>query len=181
MSHVRWTYGALSVAICALLVLRGAKWAAPDNIDVFTYWCGAATLVALVVAVGEIIHAGTAASAVKMALSALARQEARTLRLEVIGPVDEVGDRVRMEDYTSALRAVQIARRFSARLDVRHLHAVEVHAIATQLSEVEHVLHLAMTKEKGRPMNKVARSTLSNMLMMIKSAAERVARLGDNV
>lgn len=180
MSHVRWTYGALSVAICAILVARGAQWAAPDNIDAFTYWCGAATLVALVIAVGEIIHTGTAATAVNMALSASARQEARTLSLEIIGLVDEIGNRLRLEDYTAALRAVQIARRFAARLDLRHLHATEGHAITARLSEVERVLHLAMTNEKGRPMNKAARSALNDTLMLTKASAERIARTEEN-
>lgn len=102
MSHVRWMYGVVSVAVCVLLVYVSDKWAAPDRIDSFTYWCGVATLVALVIAVGEIIHAGTATNAVNLALSATARQEARTLSAEVIALVDEVSESMRAEDYTAA-------------------------------------------------------------------------------
>lgn len=95
-------YGVVSVAVCVLLVYVSDKWAAPDRIDSFTYWCGVATLVALVIAVGEIIHAGTATNAVNLALSATARQEARTLSAEVIALVDEVSESMRAEDYTAA-------------------------------------------------------------------------------
>lgn len=176
MSHVRWTYGVASGAICILLVCLSGSWAAPDRIDSFTYWCGVATLVALVVAVGEVFHAGTATNAVSLALSASARQEARTLCIEIIALVDEVSERARKEDYTAALRATQIARRFTARLDFKHVLRDEGSEIATQLAKVEQLLQRAMTSDTRRPMNNSARTSLNDMLMRIKAAAEVLAR-----
>lgn len=175
MSHVRWIYAVVSVAICLLLVYASNQWAAPDKIDSFTYWCGVATLVALVIAVGEIVHAGTATSAVNLALSATARQEARTLSVEVIALVDEVSKSMRAEDYTAAPRAVQIARRFAARLDFQHMLLLEGAAIAEKLGDVEHALQRAMNDDRGKPMTRSVKLELNDALMSIKRTAERLA------
>jgi hypothetical protein len=170
-------YGVVSVAVCVLLVYVSDKWAAPDRIDSFTYWCGVATLVALVIAVGEIVHAGTATNAVNLALSATARQEARTLSAEVIALVDEVSESMRAEDYTAALRAVQIARRFVARLDFKHVLPLEGNAIAEKLGDVEHALQRALNDDRGKPMTRAGKTELNDVLMTIKRAAERLANL----
>ena len=176
MSHVRWAYGVLSVAMSVVLVCLSDQWATSDTIDAFTYWCGVATLVALVIAVGEVFHAGAATSAVNLALSAAARHEARTLSLEVIALVDEVSERTRQEDYTAALRAAQIARRFAGRLDSGLVLLSEVSALSTQLCKVEHVLHRTMNVHAGTTMTRSARSALNDTLMEIKVVAEKLAR-----
>lgn len=168
-------YGVISVAICVLLVYLSDRSAAPDSIDSFTYWCGVATLVALIIAVGEIVHAGTATSAVNLALSATARQEARTLCIEVIAMVDEVSESMRAEDYTAALRAVQIARRFAARLDFRHVLQLEGSAIAENLADVDHALQKGLNDERGNPMTRSVKLELNDVLMCIKRAAEKLA------
>lgn len=174
-------YGVVSVAICILLVCLSGSWAAPDRIDSFTYWCGVATLVALVIAVGEVVHAGAATSAVNLALSVTARQEAKTLSAEVIALVDEVSESMRAEDYTAALRAVQIARRFAARLDFKHVLLHEGDAIAEKLGDVEHALQRALNDDRGKPMTRTVRVELNDVLMTIKRAAERLANQEEGV
>lgn len=179
MSRARWAYGFTSLLVCAVLVCLHEKWSAPERIDAFAYWCGAATLVALVVAVGEILHAGTASAAVRNALSLAARQQAKMLTIEVIALVDEASFKVSAAEYVAALRSLQMARRLVARMDARHaLGSVEGEVVISLLSGAETALHDAAQSARAVPMGRKTRVGLTDALVRIKTMMENLERRG---
>lgn len=72
---------------------------------------------------------------------------------------------------------MQIARRFAARLDFKHVLPFEGNAIAEKLGDVEHALQRALNDDRGKPMTRAGKTELNDVLMTIKRAAERLANL----
>jgi len=181
MSHVRWAYVVATVLVCAVLVHLRTDWGSSDSINIFTYWCGGATLVALVIAIGEIVHAGTAATAVRRAFSRAAQQQTKVLAIEIISLIDDVSSKVQRRDYSAALRALQMARRFLARLDDRYAQdAARCSALTPMLNDAEIIILKAIHTTTGASMSREARHALSDYLVRIKSSVETLERRGVN-
>jgi hypothetical protein len=179
MSHVRWTYLVATLLVCASLVHLKGEWGNSDSINVFNYWCGGATLVALVVAIGEIVHAGTAGKAVRKAFARAAHQQAKVLAIEVISLIDDVSSKVQRKDYSAALRALQMARRFLARLDARYAKDLTQRPSLTPLlNDAEMIILKAIHNTTSATMSREARHTLSDYLVRIKSSVETLERRG---
>jgi hypothetical protein len=181
MSHVRWIYVVATLLVCAALVHLKGERGNSDSIGAFTYWCGGATLVALVIAIGEIVHAGTAADAVRRAFAHAAHQQAKVLAIEVISLIDDVSSKVHRRDYSAALRALQMARRFLARLESRYAKEVAEHpSLTPMLNDAEMIILKAIHNTASASMSRVSRHALSGCLVRIKSSVETLERRGED-
>lgn len=133
---IRVAYAVATLALVALLLFyKGRIMATQDALNQFAFWTGLATLIALMVALGEIFHSSRTTKLIKRAIDTKLNEQARlssaSLIAEVSSLLDECSAHVGKSDYHPALRALQIARRFNVRIERAFLSTPEKHVLIT--------------------------------------------------
>ena len=175
------------VVIAILIIVAGyagrKALSSQELINEFSFWCGIATLVALVVAVGEVLNSGTTQSLIRKAVEEYAEKHAQLIAgtsiSEVISLLDEANAKASSQDYESSARAVQIARRFLARVDSRFFSLdTTANGLSDLFNKAELKIQTATHSTLKAPITPRQRKEISATVCEIKAKIEVMERTG---
>lgn len=178
---IRVLYVLLTVALLAALLCHKEQIvSAQDSLNDFSFWTGLATLVALIVALGEIFHSSRTTKLIKAAIDKKLNEEARlsssSLIVEISSLLDECSSNIGKSDYHSALRALQIARRFNVRIERKFLSTPEKHiAISNGLDKAEKKIQIACHTTLSSPLTRRQQTEIVNLVTTSKLNIEQLA------
>lgn len=183
MSKSRIVYCIAVIAICIAACFFNKTLSSPEWINSFSFWSGVVTLIALVIAIGEVFNSGTTQALIKKAIDKHATEQAKISSAssisEVIALLDESNTKVCAQDYLSSMRLLQLARRFLARIDSRFFSAeTTAGSLSDLFNKAESKIQTASHSTLAAPITPRQRSNISVIVCEIKSKIEVIERTG---
>lgn len=178
---IRVVYITATLALVVLLTFYRLRIVSTqDSLNQFSFWTGLATLIALIVALGEIFHSSRTTKLIKDTIDKKLNEQARlsssSLVVEISSLLDECSTHIGRSDYHSALRALQIARRFNVRIEKKFLSDPEKHvAISDGLDKAEKRIQVACHTSLGSPLTKRQQTDIVNLVTTSKLNIEQLA------
>lgn len=183
MTSIRCWFILVSGLIFTGALFTHSTFSSDDRINSFSFWTGVATLIALVVAIGEIVNSGALQKLIGEAVDRYAAQHTSIISaaaiVEVIALLDDSTSKVQSEEYGTALRVVQLARRFLVRVDLGKFgKGLDADEIGTLFNKAERKMQSASHSTPTSPMSPAQKMKIISLVNEIKTNLEKIERHG---
>ncbi|MFA8630537.1 hypothetical protein QT937_017245 [Xanthomonas campestris pv. campestris] len=183
MSKIQITYCIICFAVCLVALPFHPEVSSTSGIDIFSFWCGLATLVGLTIAVGEIFNSGATQKQIKNAIEIYSNDKARLTSAvsipEIISLLDESITKADAQDYLSSVRLLQLSRRFLARVDSRLLaDETTPENLSSLFNKAEAKMQTASHSTASAPLTSRQRSNVCALVRELKTKVELIERIG---
>jgi len=176
-NNIRLGYAILSVALIIVVYLLSSYLTENQNIfNLFSYYGTLATIVALVIAAGEVMHSmKTTKTIQEQSLQIL--KEVKTIELasnlsDCLAAIDSVNKEVFQEKYDSAITNFQYFRKLCVKVIPGFTLSADGGSVLNKLGDVELMLLKATKTHDQAPLNKFQKTGLLKNILLIKQEIE---------
>lgn len=173
----------LAFSILAIVVLAAAAWfssnviSKPETLNAFSYWGTVATLLALLLAITELVHSIQITKSLQQqtaaAIEAIRRVEDASILSDCIAAIDITAQDVLSERYDAALGAYQNFRKLCVRV-IPGFGTSSTSDLATlnKLGQLELKIASATRVNASAGLSKPQKRELMELLLLVKQSVE---------